>query len=80
MRKERNQAIRYTIQIWVVTHHQCRISALFSQRSFREETSGGGFAKRRLFCQASFFLFANRISFTTSQIDNRPSKKSLYVK
>ena len=33
--------IRRTTQIWVVTHHQYEISALFSQTSFRAETSGG---------------------------------------
>ena len=32
--------IRITTQIWVVTRHQYGISALDSQTSFREETSG----------------------------------------
>ena len=33
--------IRSLTQIWVVTRHQYEISALFSQMSFRAETSGG---------------------------------------
>ena len=32
--------VRTTTQIWVVTHHQYGISALISQTSFGEETSG----------------------------------------
>ena len=46
-------------QIWVVTRHQHRISALGSQTYFRGETSGG-VAKCRLFCQptlAEVFIF-----------------------
>ena len=35
------QPIRSTIQIWVVTRHQCEISALVPQTSFGEETSSG---------------------------------------
>ena len=42
------QPIRSTTQIWVVTRHQCGISVLASQTSFREETSGGA-GKCRLF-------------------------------
>ena len=38
-------------QIWVVTRHQYRISALVSQTSFGGETSGD-VAKCRLFSQA----------------------------
>ena len=44
--------IRNTNQIWVVTRHQCGISALVSQTSFRWET-GGGVAKCRPFSQAT---------------------------
>ena len=40
------QPIRSTTQIWVVTRHQCGISALVSQTSF------GGETKCRLFSQA----------------------------
>ena len=46
-------------QIWVVTRHQYRISALVSQTSFRGETSGS-VAKCRLFSQAALaevFIF-----------------------
>ena len=50
------QPIRSTTQIWVVTRHQYGISALVSQTSIREETSGG-VAKCRLFRQASLMLF-----------------------
>ena len=49
------QPIRSTTQIWVVTRHQYGISALVSQTSIREETSGG-VAKCRLFRQASLML------------------------
>ena len=45
------QPIRSTTQIWVVTRHQCGISALVSQTSFGGEISGG-VAKCRLFSQA----------------------------
>ena len=38
--------------IWVVMHHQCRISALVSQRSLQGETIGG-IAKCWLFSQAN---------------------------
>ena len=44
--------IRSTTQIWVVTCHQYGISALVSQTSFGEETSGS-VAKCRLFSQAT---------------------------
>ena len=44
--------IRNTTQIWVLTRHQCGISVLVSQTSFREETVGG-VAKCRLFSQAT---------------------------
>ena len=50
------QPIRSTTQIWVVMRHQYGISALVSQTSIREETSGG-VAKCRLFRQASLMLF-----------------------
>ena len=50
------QPIRSTTQTWLVTRHQYGISALVSQTSFREETSGG-VAKCRLFRQASLVLF-----------------------
>ena len=49
------QPIRSTTQTWLVTHHQYGFSALVSQTSFREETSGG-VAKCRLFRQASLVL------------------------
>ena len=56
--RERNlrQPMRSTTQIWVVMRHQYGISALVSQTSIREETSGG-VAKCRLFRQASLMLF-----------------------
>ena len=44
--------IRSTTQIWVVTRHQCGISALISQTSFGGETRGS-VAKCRLFSQAN---------------------------
>ena len=44
--------IRNTTQIWALTRHQCGISVLVSQTSFREETVGG-VAKCRLFSQAT---------------------------
>ena len=44
--------IRSTTQIWVMTRHQCGISALVSQTSFGGETSGS-VAKCRLFSQAT---------------------------
>ena len=40
-----------------VTRHQCRISALVSQTSFRPETTGG-VTKCRLFCLVTLFPFA----------------------
>ena len=43
--------IRSTTQIWVMTRHQCGISALVSQTSFGGETSGS-VAKSGLFSQA----------------------------
>ena len=43
--------IRSTTQIWVMTRHQCGISALISQTSFGGETSGS-VAKSGLFSQA----------------------------
>ena len=46
------QPFRSTTEIWVVTRHQCGISALLSQTSFSEETSGT-VAKCRLFSQAT---------------------------
>ena len=45
------QPIKSTTQIWVVTRHQYGISALVSQKSFVEETSGS-VAKCWLFSQA----------------------------
>ena len=56
--RERNlpQPMRSTTQIWVVMRHQYGISALVSQTSIREETSGG-IAKCWLFRQASLMLF-----------------------
>ena len=48
------QPIWSTTQIWVVTRHQDRISALVSQTSFGGETSGG-LAKCRMFSQVTFF-------------------------
>ena len=44
--------IRSTTQIWVMTRHQCGISALVSQTSSGGETSGS-VAKCRLFSQAT---------------------------
>ena len=52
------QPIRSTTQIWVVTRHQCGISALISQTSFGRETRGS-FAKRWLFSQATCHLHAS---------------------
>ena len=49
--KEIFKPIRSTTQIWVVTRHQYRISALISQTSFRGETFGG-VTKSRLFSHA----------------------------
>ena len=46
------RTIRSTTQIWVVTRHQCGISALVSQMSLVGETSGS-VAKCRLFSQAT---------------------------
>ena len=45
------QPIRSTTQIWVVTRHQCGISALVSKTSFGGETTGS-VAKCGLFSQA----------------------------
>ena len=47
--------IRSTTQIWVMTRHQCGISALISQTSFGGETSGS-VAKSGLFSQAKTLL------------------------
>ena len=49
------QPIRSTTQFWVVTCHQYGISALVSQRSFRDETSDG-VEKCRLISQGIIFL------------------------
>ena len=50
--------IRSTTQmLWVVTHHQCGISALVSQTSFGGETSGS-VAKSGLFSQAIVFKYS----------------------
>ena len=46
------QPIRRTIKIWVVTRHQYGISALVTQTSFCEGSSGD-LAKCRLFSQAN---------------------------
>ena len=46
------QPIKSTTQIWIVTRHQYRISALVSQTSFGGETSGC-VAKCQLFSQAN---------------------------
>ena len=59
------QPIRSTTQIWVVTRHQCEISGLVSQTSFRGETVGG-VTKCRLFSKATVGsrqnVFARRFS------------------
>ena len=47
----RSIEIRSTTKIWVVTRHQYGISALVTQTSFCEGSSGD-LAKRRLFSQA----------------------------
>ena len=49
------QPIRSTTKIWVVTGHQYGISALVTQTSFCEGSSGN-LAKRRLFSQAMMML------------------------
>ena len=49
------QPIRSTTHIWLVTRHQCGISALVSQTSFDGKTSVN-VAKCRLFSQASLDL------------------------
>ena len=46
------QPIRSTMQIWKVTCHQCGISALPPQMSFREETRSG-VTKCQCFIQAN---------------------------
>ena len=46
------QPIKSTFQIWVVTRHQCGISALIFQTLFCRETSGG-VARCRLFSKAT---------------------------
>ena len=46
-----SQSGAHTTQIWVVTRHQYGISAVVSQRSFRQETADG-VARCRLFFQA----------------------------
>ena len=53
--------IRSTTQIWVVKRHQYGISALVSQTSFREETSGS-VAKCRLFSQARVLFQDKKIN------------------
>ena len=53
------QPIRSSTQIWVVMHHQYGISALVSQMSFGEETSGS-VAKCRLFSQATPYGAQNK--------------------
>ena len=67
---------RGTTQIWVVTRHQYRISALVSQTSFCGETSGGAprnvgcFLKLSANLLASFFskiLFFWNESFATTR-------------
>ena len=55
LKKIFNHAIRSTTQIWVMTRHQCGISALISQTSFGGETSGS-VAKSGLFSQAKTLL------------------------
>ena len=45
-------SLRRTVQNWLVTHHQYRISALVPQMPFRREISGV-VAKCRLLCQAA---------------------------
>jgi len=57
--------IRSTTQIWVVTRHQYRISALVSQTSFGGET-GGGVAKGQLFSRQATSL--TRVLSYTSYI------------
>ena len=44
--------IRSTTQIWIVTRHHYRTSALLPQTSFRGGETSGGIAKYRLFSQA----------------------------
>ena len=61
--------IRTTTQIWVVTHHQYRISAIVCQTSFRGKTSGG-VAKCRLFSQAT----------RGSSAEKRTNSKPLFYK
>ena len=53
------------MQIWVVTRHQCGISALVSQTSFRGEASGG-VAKCRQFSQRT--VSVNHIHYATIQL------------
>ena len=52
--------IKSTTQIWVVTRHQDRISALVSQTSFGGETSGS-VAKCRLFSHAGIKVAIARV-------------------
>ena len=47
------QPIRSTTKVWVVTRHQYGISALVTQTSFCEGSSGD-LARRRLFSQARY--------------------------
>ena len=47
------QPIRSTARKWVVTRHQCGVSSIVSQTSFRGETSGV-VAKCRLFSQVIY--------------------------
>jgi len=58
------QPIRSTTKIWVVTRHQYGISALVTQTSFSEGSSGD-LVRRRLFSQANFNENSN-ISFVIS--------------
>ena len=50
------QPIRITTQTWLVTRHQYGFSALVSQTSIREKTSGG-VAKCRCFVKLDLMLF-----------------------
>ena len=56
--------IRSTTQIWVVTRHQYGISALVSQTSFGEETTGS-VATCRLFSQASVIGACKVVPFSS---------------
>jgi len=54
---KRNQPIRSTTQIWVMTRHQYGISALVAQTLFWEGSSGE-LARCQLFSQATYYLLA----------------------